>query len=306
MESMQKRLKLSICLVQLRSKIRHHYGVMNTSEPLFKTKVNKKRNGYLCVASKPFPEIRKTIIPMLLDDMEKCEKIWRSGTEDVLTSHKQVKFADLMSGEVYVQDGRVHESKSTPYHGLDTCKELYNLNMIIRELFAPLFPEHSFFQVILMKTVQGLERSKWKGTCLMHSDFTEENLEGCSESDLPVIIVLPLEDNYSLEIGNYLGPHGKPRKPTKRKFASVHLGGFLICDARQYHTSAVPQWDSTSSKIRSTSAEKTTQCTRLHITMAKKKNHITHKQQTILTHHYDTPNVPEHVSAAMKEMFEDD
>lgn len=310
--SIKMKMKLWKCLVQLRSKIRDHYGVRDPLQPIFKTKKNKRRNGYFCLASKPFPEILRTVIPMLSTDMKKCEHIWGQGTQDVLTAHKQVYFTELLSAKINVKGVKGSSEFQTSF-GLNASQELFNLILFLQELLVPLFPEHCYVQALLMKTRPGIARSKWKDMCVLHSDFTEENLQGCSENDLPIVIVMPLEENYCLEIGNYLGPHGKTRKPAKRKFASAHLGGFVVCDARQYHTSAVAKWDSPSQKIRrsSSGSEKddvTTECTRLHFTLAKYAHHITHRQQTVVVNHYRNNEMPIHVSETMKEMFaeEDD
>ena len=54
---LKKRLAFSNCLVDIHTKIRSHYNVINPNDPLFSSedkKDRKDRNGYFTVAAKPF------------------------------------------------------------------------------------------------------------------------------------------------------------------------------------------------------------------------------------------------------------
>ncbi len=304
---LKKRLAFSNCLTDIHTKIRSHYNVTNTNDPLFSSeerKDRKDRNGYFIVAGKPFFRMKSTVLPALREEMDGLSNIWEKHTQDVLVSHSQVKFIELLAGSIAYPPNQHDKSDFKPFHGLNPSTDLYYLVLLLQTLLIPLFPRHRHFQVLLMKTQPGITYKKWKQDNIMHADFTEDALKGCCDGDLPKFIILPLEENYSLEIGNYLGPMGKAKKPTTEKIGSVHLGGFLVCDARQYHTTAVYKWQSGRTNKSAKRKSTTTQETRLHFTLATDVKHITHTEQAINLNHYEGSQSKD-VQNVLKTMFDD-
>ena len=248
--------------------------------------------------------MKSIVLPALREEMERLSFIWEKHTQDVLVSHCQVKFIEIMAGSLAFPPNQHEKSDFKPFHGLNPSTDLPFLVLLLQTLFVPLFPRHRHFQVLLMKTEPGIPYNEWKKDNIMHADFTEDALKGCCDDDLPKFIILPLEEHYSLEIGNYLGPKGKAKKPTTEKIASVHLGGFLICDARQYHTSAVYKWQSGRANKSAKRNSATTHETRLHFTLATDVDHITHTEQAVNLNHYEGSKSKD-VQDVLKAMFED-